>query len=693
MRALCSITAASFALVNLACDKVSSVQLPDPAPDADLAFGALYDGERPETVGPIARRQAVYSGRYSLSAGGGLEARLYFLDSAEVAEAAQARCAELERGADRRLCEETVGACADDPVSCWRAVKSEDGCGDGLELGEQVPMIGYAPEGSRLEASAPSPAPAVTLCGPALAPGCDNRRPGYVVLEAGRFGCVAEVRQLGCAVVVDASGCGLPDLQVDLPTDGGAPSLVAAGCTMASPGAPPPGFSEPAELALECAGRSFELWPLEALLADAGCPRPGPPTFETNAPNLGDIQDARVLTLAGSERLVFAGSGFDDCANYGCALRGGSCNADCTNACDTRLLLEGCTRDSWARCVGTTQRDACLSRCRAYCDRPTDAACFGETDGLSVTLAAPDAPEQDRFRLDLDGDGTLAALGSPVLAPLGGPWLAALTRARLDVVEAGASDDLLRRGRFETGLDAAGIVTWQTDRLAWFGTLGADAQVRTAALTRGDPATLTEDPPITLAGFAGADAGALGGRRGDYLVLARTAPRLSSAPRDTLRVVALGTGAELPSVELPGAPTALVGLAQGLVLVAYVTPAGRAGLALLEPGTDRFAEVHPVGLPAGLTVRALAPEPASCDGELPSACRVLLGLEVEGGSSPALLGAVEVDAGAPERLRWQVALRTLATQTVSLLVVDPAGPRAWAIAGERNQMTPLTLEP
>ncbi len=679
------------AVGNLSCDSTSNIELPDPSPQADLAFAVLYEDGAPSVVGDIVLRQAVYSGRYGLRGAKGLDARLFFINADDLRDAGQGICDALSSAVDRVLCTERIEACADGP-SCWRAVASSEGCGDGISLGEQVPLQTYVSSDGQLSLQSGSGADGVSLCGPALASGCANRRAGYVATEAGRFQCVAEVRQIDCDVTIRAPDCGLSEITVTVNEAGGVTQLSGSGCEVADMSSAS-NLGVPAEFALNCGEKTLSFHPQQALLGTAECARRGPGTFETDAPTSGRVFDARSMRLGTAPpQLVMAGTGRDGCADYGCRVRGEVCNPACDEACSGLLILEGCTRDSWEACAPETEKQACLTRCQSFCARPEDASCFPEVAGLALTLSRPETPEADLLRINEDSEGNSAPLGWPTLADLGEGWIANLTQARVRWYVASQAAELLPRGEANTGMQAAGLAYLGTDRLAWFGSLGGQGLVRTGVLARGPSAAFTPDAPdISVTGLPSPDRGVLAGSRGDWLFLATVTAEITSVPRHEVHIVDIDSRAELPAVVLPGPVTALASLPQGLVIAAYEQTNGPAGIAIMEPGSGRVDQVHTIELLQGLKVKAMTLDGRSCDRELPSNCTIFLGLESTTAGSPALLGALQYDAAMPQATRMTSNLRASGTQTVDQIVMDVDLEKVWLVASQRNVLTPFLL--
>ena len=684
------------ALLTLAggCDRVQHLTLPDPAPEAELAFGVLYDGATAAVIGPVVRRQAVYAGRYSLNGAGGLTPRLHFVRLADLTAAAQLACDRGAAARDRVLCRERIEACAEAPEACWSAARADEGCGPRLSVGAEVPVETFRLEDGRLTREAGEQALGVTLCGPPVVTGCPNRRAGYAVFEGGKLACIPEVRQLDCTITMDLSACGLPRLAATL-DDAGRPTLGDGdrGCVVGAPSSSSAGpFGGPADFTLTCGGLTFDLFAQDTLLSEAGCERRGPGTYETEGSSTGRISGALAVEQAGAARLLMTGGGRDDCATFGCGARGSSCSEACFDNCLTQVLAGPCARDSWASCAPLDESDTCQLRCQTFCARPRDDNCYDETSGAVLTTSALDLPELDRFRADLDGDGTTFARGHPTLAPLVGGWVAVATERRLYAYAAAGADAWTRQATLDMDLELFGVVAPAPDALAYFGVRGVVPEVRRVEVTRGaNPSLTAVGVPVALTGLSGADVAALGGPRGDWVFVAATQPRLTGPAPRHVQAAALEGDVALAPVELAGDVTALLGLPGGHALVAYARDGDLAEVAVLQAGSAGVDAVHPLTLFAGVRVSALALDPVSCAGAAPSACRIFVALERSMAAQPAQLGALVYDAADPAGLEVQAGLRPIGPQSVSLLVPSLDGRELWAISGGRNVLTPLRL--
>lgn len=678
-----------------ACDRSTSLRLPDPAPKAELAFGALYDGDAPSVVGEMVSPRTVYAGRYALSGAEGLTARIFFLRSAALQEKALETCASRPTAKDRLLCTEGVEACMSDPVSCWHAVKSSDGCGARMDLGTEISVEAFTNEDGRLKPLDLTTAPEISVCGPSTEPGCPNRRAGYILTEGGSFACIAEVRQIGCVATLRAPQCGLAEITVNLDAAGAPIAPAIPGCIVAQV-ASDSFFMDAAEFGLECGNRSFDYYAQESLLAIAQCSRGGPGIFETESPVSGRISDVLSISARGGQtRLVMNGIGFDACADFGCQRRRiESCNSDCDGACSTSHSLPPCNNDAWAKCVPISQLEACLDRCRNSCERPADDPdCYRDASGLAVTLSTPEAPELELARVNLDTDNRRAARGHPTLARIDDQWFVSVTEAQLFVHQhqEDSAEAIVQRGQFDTQMTAAGVVKYGPDALAWYGDNQGQTEVRTGQLLRAETAELTVSAtPTLIANLSEANAAVMGGPTGQWLYLASLSSAETAQSESQLHIVDLSTGVVLPAVSLPGMTTAITALPQGAVLVSYRTPESRAAVAIVEASQGRASLAHTLTLPKGLRVRALTQDPRSC-GPDSLKCQVLVGFESSASAAPALLGALIYDPLQPSMLRMTATLRAAASQTVSQLLVDAEQLQVWVIAGDRNQLSPFEL--
>ena len=111
----------SFVLLALAsaCHKTRTFSLPNRPTSASLAFVVLYDGNALKDIGPVVPYQRIYAGSYSLENDGtGLDARLFFVDDADLQKRALEACLELPERIRQIACANRVGDCPADPASC-----------------------------------------------------------------------------------------------------------------------------------------------------------------------------------------------------------------------------------------------------------------------------------------------------------------------------------------------------------------------------------------------------------------------------------------------------------------------------------------------------------------------------------------------------------------------------------------------
>ncbi|MEO1339233.1 MAG: hypothetical protein AAFV29_26565, partial [Myxococcota bacterium] len=101
-----------LALVTLAvaCSDVQRLNLPT-EPEADVAFGVLYDGQTPVQLGPVVPPGVIYSGTYVLRDRDGLSPRLFFMRKDDLLAAGRIVCRGLQVATERALCLSAVAAC------------------------------------------------------------------------------------------------------------------------------------------------------------------------------------------------------------------------------------------------------------------------------------------------------------------------------------------------------------------------------------------------------------------------------------------------------------------------------------------------------------------------------------------------------------------------------------------------------
>src|SRR5687768_5460887 len=96
---------ALIALSTSTCTRSRSLQLPEDR-QGDLGFAVLYDdSERVAAVGPVVRRQTLYSGSYVVEADDSdLRARVFFVALRDLIATAEGACGDLASLVDQIAC-------------------------------------------------------------------------------------------------------------------------------------------------------------------------------------------------------------------------------------------------------------------------------------------------------------------------------------------------------------------------------------------------------------------------------------------------------------------------------------------------------------------------------------------------------------------------------------------------------------
>lgn len=666
-----------------ACDRTLSLKLP-PTPDRDLAFAILYDGDRVAEIGPVTRRQTLYAGRYGVrSADRGLEARVFFVLLSDLIEASRAACASLPEVVDRTACAALVSTCEEAPERCLLVARASEGCGGRIPLAPELPLAGFRADEESVESLPGERADALltgaVACGPAARPPCPNRLPGFVVTEGGAIRCVAPAEQLECALTVDLSRCGLGEISGELSENGG---FTGEGTACRVNGTTTEGTVGGKEgYVLACGERRFVASPMELSFGELGCRRRGSPVYNTSFSTPGVINGLAAFSPDGwTRRYVMSGFGVDDCANTGCFFRGSSCDR-CNDTCDVQFDLPECRRNDWPACVGLDARAECLERCRQWCMRP-DQGC-ADTAGLVLTLFAPDTPEQEVLRADLDSIGERAAASAQALVVINPDRVVVATDESVQLFRAAGADQLEVVDGVALPFTVTGVVQrpGTGDEVVAFGSDGAPPAGMAARLQlTGTPPTWEIAGEVSAAGgVAGFDVAAASQ---GWLYAASTRPPADTEPRAVIAALPYESG-EPETVDLgPGRITALAALPDGTILAGIATASG-GRLALLVPGVSAVERTIDVPLPDGLSPSALAPDPMLED-------RVFIGLERTSASEPALIGLFSRGPNGGEP-RFLPAMVETAESELSLLFVDRATGTLMAVARHRNVISPILL--
>lgn len=674
---------AGVALVALlGCDNVERWTLPV-QPDADLAFGVLYRGDDPVTIGAVVDPDVIYAGDYTLFADDdGLEARLYFFDLDALFSASERVCGEAARAIDRTACRTVVAECRTNPAGCLVAVPATAGCQDRLQLPDDLPLIAQQGPGGLLRArpGIVGDVAGVSVCGAIVRPPCPNLLPGFLMTDEEGFRCTAAATQLSCRLQIDLSDCGFGRLTADISPEGEL-SIVNGDCTLALAQASPAIGDAPA-YALDCSGRTLVATAMTEQLVEPACVRNGPSNYETDfgfgSPRAGRIAGFETIQPDGWPlRWVMTGIGQDRCAVQGCQLRGVDCGVQCFSRCET-FVLRYCALPEWPSCVGAGRRQTCIERCRAFCERAaTDAdGCFDVANDAMVTTSAPNAPETVGGRTPLLDDRRGPAGQQQALVRVGppdDPILVVVGRDRVHRLRPRATvDQLTVTGTLSVGFNPAGaVVDPGRNEVVVFGT-AFDAEARWARLD-----VSTSSPTVArsflVPGLAEADLAAISDGQ---LFLTSRAPPVDTGPR---RVVALDLerASRIGDWPLAEAPTAIVGVPGGRALIALTQPDGEGALGIFSPPTA----VTVVSVLPGLQPKALAVDSSACD---PSQCAVWVAYEPSLRDGPALIGRVFV--GDEADLRFTPALTETPMDRIGLVFVDPLTRSLVSVSVHRNQI-------
>ena len=677
-----SLCIASLIVAGVACDNVENLTLPS-APDADVAFGVLYAGDRPVRIGEVVDPRQIYAGDYALrDEDDALDPRLYFLQGGDLVRAGSTACETLSSAVDRLGCRTTLDACVADPIACLRPAPLSEGCGDRLQYPDVLPLI--AMQGDGVLVAEPATAAAVSglaLCGPVIRPPCPNLRAGLIVTDDLGVRCIAPVAQTECRIDIDLSTCGLSPVAAHLDAEGGLQAetdgcaFIAASSVSAAGG--------PAYL-LDCAGSIVGITIIPELIAEAECRRNGPAVYETeavgNAEITGRIHGLSAIQPSGwPVRWVMTGTGIDSCGRFGCRRRGLDCT-QCNVACD-QFEIKYCALTEWPACVGIDRQQTCKQRCQTFCQRAAadPDGCFREVEGNVITTSDLNAPEliHGRFRLN---DSLRGPLGDRALVRLGSaqdPTLIAAGRDGVHAFRPGATvDSLVETSTLGPGFQLAGVVASDNSVVAFGrGRLGG---ARWSRLRVDGGRLALEIGPVREDRLPEADLGAISD--GHLFLTARRAVAGADAP--PLVAVDLQLSDEPTVISQSGTPVDLVALPATRALVAIQRPRGESVLALAEAGVDRLAAE--TSLWPGLVVRGLAVDDRRCDVER---CVVWVAYEQVHRSGPAMVGYVEIQ----DEITIGPALATTPVQRVGILAIDPLSDAVIAVANTRNEIGRLSI--
>ena len=595
----------TFALLG-GCDDVVRWTLPAPPENVDLGFGVLYRGNAPVQVGPVVAPSVIYAGDYTLlDSDADLEARLYFFEAEALISAALRTCEAEPVAIDRRRCVAAAERCRSTLQACLAPGRIDVGCGDRLQLPDDMPIVAMQGPGGILRAR-PATAQSIeglAMCGPIVRPPCPNLLPGFLVTDDDGFVCAAPTAQDGCRLDVDLTGCGLGIMRGDVGPSGAL--RAREGVCRVDAMSPPAIVGDGPAYALTCGELSLVATVMGEVLTESGCERSGPANYETDT-TFGGPQTGRIVGLVPirpegwPDRWVMTGTGQDRCSIEGCLARGIDCGVRCEDACES-FEVRYCAFPVWPACTGLNRRALCKERCQAACQQAaTDSGgCFDIAEDAIVTTSDPRAPEQllGRFNLVDDRRGPIGDRGLVGLGPHNAPTLVAVGRSRLHAFQPRAVADQLTRTStlaVDATLNGAVATDDADDALISFGidANGAAVWHRIEVID----GRLTE-----AARFSAPD-------------LDRIALAASSASRVYLTdgsrlLVAEPTTGQTRSIPLPSAPSDIVALPGGGALLSV--PSAEGGMFGRMAPSAADPDWVP-GIP-GLRPVALAVDPARCD--------------------------------------------------------------------------------
>jgi hypothetical protein len=688
--------AAAMALA--ACEDRVEVRLPA-TPPVGFAFAALLESGRPVELGAVVEAGDLYRGTYAVRASGASrEVALAVVDPATLRAAAAAVCGASADPIRRRACRRAVDRCA--RADECLAVRLDDDCGERLplEIEALAPSLFTLDAGGRLVADPTEPArrlAGVRLCGPAAAPACPDRVPGFALTEGGRYACLAASEQRACSLRLDLDACGLGDT-LGVVDDAGtvAPEPSGSGGCVPGPLAADettlsglPGF------ALDCSGRRFVATYIATFPGEAECGSLGPSPFDNDLDDGGAISGALGLDGRDGPELVLVGKGEDQCAIQGCARRS-TCSTSCRSCCELDCLgngLERCLPRHHDDVCGTDPGPDCVDRCERFCS--SDAACeSGALEGRALAVVDPAEPLKVRERVELDGSGPArVALRGPALASIGPagspPILVTVDRGGVIVLrrpDVGAAFE--RWPEAAPGLDfaASGVraLPGAPGRFVVFGAstdpMAPGGRLRLVGLDLGrssDP--IVEQRSLAVPELPSIDDLASVG--GALFAIARRRPTDGRLPSRVVRIDAdlSVIGASVP---VDGAPLAIVAVDARRLAIGLEGADGGGSVVILDP--DRASDATRLDAPPGLEVRSLL---ADLDGR-----RLWVGYRrASGATRPGAPVATVEDL---DGRAWLAPPFFEAAGTAAdLLALSPDGTRLWAISGSANRITPVQV--
>ena len=678
---------AALLLLGAGCDSIERLTLP-PAPTADVAFGVLYDGPEPVRLGPVVAPGAIYAGTYAITGDtGGLEAKLAFFRTEDLVEAGQAYCAGRDSAIERSLCVTALSACSENPEQCLVVRRDVESCENRLPYPSGLEVVVLSGTSGELRSSSTTidTLTGLRLCGPVTEPPCPNLLPSLLISDPAGYRCVAPTNQVGCRLQVDLAECGLPQATADISPTGELTFL--NGACAREPADALPALGDGRAYAITCGSESVTATVMGEQLAELGCLRSGPATFETDisvaAEFVGRITGFAAIQPDGwPPRWAMTGFGVDSCGVFGCRRLGINCGIECEQGCDS-FSFRYCARPAWSACAGFDRQQLCKERCQNFCQRAATSfeQCIAGAQSPMVTLSDPAAPEALGPRVNL-ADSLFGPLGDQALARLGpedDPTLLAVGRSGVHVLRArpGSQDMTVTSTLALPHLLAGVAVNDSSGDVVVFGATD-DGVGQWSRLTVNGAAVAVAAGPNPVPELSEANAGAASDGR-VYLADTRAPAGRATPPLVAVDLDALTT----ETYALPGTVSALVPLPGRRALVAVVDSSG-GRLIVAAPDRTMLTEVPTL---AGLAPRALVADSDRCT---PDECLVWVAYETTRRAGRAVLGRIIVRAQ-PETIDVPAALVPAPMDRIGILAVDTLNDSVVAISHRRNELTALRI--
>ncbi|MEM7676166.1 MAG: hypothetical protein AAF449_09205 [Myxococcota bacterium] len=670
-------------MLSAGCSDVQRLNLPN-QPDADVAFGILYDGQTPVQLGPVVTPGVIYTGNYTLRDREGLDARLFFFRKDDLVAAGESVCLGLGLATERARCRAAVTACSEDPLGCVVPTTGEEACQDRLLYPSTLPVLSMVSIEGILQTSRTTleTLPSLTICGPVIRPPCPNLLPGFVITDDAGYRCLAEATQASCKLTIDMSACGLGSTVANIDAAG---RLTAdSGACRVEALTTPPVLGDGAAVTLTCGDRTVVATAMGEQLAEQGCRREGPPHYLTELSS-GDNRVGRIAGIVAIQpagwpvRWAMTGVGLDSCAARGCRQAGVDCGNGCDIPCDG-FDIKYCAREPWPACTELDRRTTCKERCRSFCQRAaTDRqGCTNEASGEIVSLSDPAVVERTVDRVHLSGQVATAigTRGIIALAPEADPTLIAVVRDRVYALRPNGVDRLSISSSVPVDFTPASVaVIDPRGDVVVFGA-GPDDIGRWIRLTVDGGLVAVADGPFDIPELPEAT---LGAARGTTLFFASRRQTAEHSPS----LVSLDVDSRTPTVQnLSGPATDMIVLPNGSILVTYRTEAGGGIFVVDESGSVSETPVLP-----GLHPQAMAVDSHRCTLD---ACQVWIGYEPAFVAGPAVVGRIEVQDRAA-RIGIPPALVGLPIDRVQLLTVDAQQDQIVAAHTSQDQIAPLAI--